>query len=148
MPTYTQIIYHIVFSTKNREKVLTKENRERLFKYIWGFIKNHNHHLYRINGVEDHLHILMSLHPSTALADFIRQLKISSSKFIKDNNIFPSFENWQEGYGAFTHSPNEKDDLIKYIKKQEEHHKKISFKDELLMLLVEFDVDYDKKYFD
>jgi REP element-mobilizing transposase RayT len=146
MSTYTQIIYHIIFTTKNREPSLIKENREKLFRYIWGFIKHNKHHLYRINGVEDHLHILISLHPMVSLSDFVRQLKITTSKWIKENNVFPQFTHWQEGYGAFTHSVMEKDGLIEYIKGQEEHHKKIAFIDELRKLLLEAKIDFDEKY--
>jgi REP element-mobilizing transposase RayT len=144
--SYTQIIYHIVFTSKNREPVLIAENRAKLFRYIWGFIKNHKHHLYRINGTDDHLHILMSLHPTVSLSDFIRQLKLSTSKWIKDNKIFPGFVYWQEGYGAFTHSVREKEALIDYIKKQENHHKKIPFVDEMRQLLTDAKIDYDEKY--
>jgi len=125
---------------------LTKDNREQLFRYIWGFIKNNKHHLYRIGGADDHLHILLSLHPTVPLADFIRQLKISTSKWIKENKIFPAFSFWQEGYGAFTHSLAEKDALVEYIKNQEEHHKKFSFQEELRKLLMDAKIEYDEKY--
>jgi len=97
--------------------------------------------------VEDHLHILMNLHPSTALADFIRQLKLTTSNWIKANKIFPKFTYWQEGYGAFTHSILEKDPLMEYIKNQEEHHKKVSFQEELRKLLTEARIEFDERYF-
>lgn len=93
MSTYTQIYYHIVFSTKNRECVLSAKSRERLFRYIWGVIKNKKCHLYRINGGEDHLHILSDLHPTVCLADFIKDIKVSTSKWIKDNQVFQGFTN-------------------------------------------------------
>jgi len=104
MPSYTQILYQIIFSTKNREKVLHKKNRHELFNYIWGVIKNKKSHLYRINGVDDHLHILTHLHPTIALADLIKDIKVSSTLMIKTNNLFPKFKGWQIGYGAFTYS--------------------------------------------
>ena len=85
MSTYTQILYQIVFSTKNRELSLVKEGREKLFRYIWGILKNNKCHFYRINGVEDHIHILTSLHPSIALSDLVKDVKIASSKFIKSS---------------------------------------------------------------
>ena|SRR2546425_8349097 len=112
MSTFTQIYYHIVFSTKNREPVLRPERREELFRYIWGIIRNKNSHLYRINAVEDHLHILSNLHPSVALADFIKDIKVASSLRVKDQKIFPHFNGWQEGYGTFTASHADKDRLI------------------------------------
>jgi REP element-mobilizing transposase RayT len=116
MATYTQIIYHIVFATKHRERVLAEPRREDLFRYMWGIVKNHDCHLLRLNGVEDHVHILTSLHPTVALADFVKAIKTGSSKWIKEENVFPQFSHWQDGYGAFTHSVREKDGLIEYIK--------------------------------
>ena len=146
MSTYTQILYHIVFSTKNREPSLLKENREQLFRYIWGISQKHNCFLIRINGVEDHIHLLIRLHPSVALAALVKDIKMSSHKFIKDQNLFPDFISWQEGYGAFTYSIKAKNKLINYIKNQEEHHKDVSYKDELISLLEENKVMYEKRY--
>ena len=143
---YTQILYHIVFSTKNREKVLIKEKREDLFKYTWGILKNHKCHLYRINGVDDHIHILSNLHPTIALSDLIKDIKVASSIWIKENNIFPKFNGWQKSYGGFTYSFDTKDILINYVKNQEEHHKTITFEEEFISLLNEHGIDYDKKY--
>ena len=137
MSTYTQIIYQIVFSTKNRERTLAKENRDDLYKYIWGLLKNKNCHLYRVGGVEDHIHILTHLHPSVALSSLVKDIKMASSVFIKENNVFNNFNGWQEGYGAFTYSVKEKDTLIEYIKNQEQHHGVKSFRDEYLELLKE-----------
>jgi len=146
MSTYTQTLYQIVFSTKNRELSLVKEGREKLFRYVWGVLKNNNCHLYRINGVDDHIHILTSLHPSIALSGLVKDLKVASSKFIKENQVFPNFGYWQSGYGAFTYSYDAKNKLIEYIKNQEEHHKTVSFLDEYKMLLKEFEIDFDEKY--
>jgi len=146
MATYTQIIYHIVFSTKDREPVLAVERRRDLFAYVWGILKNNQCHLYRLNGVADHLHILTSLHPSVALANLIKDIKIASSAWIKDNNVFPGFSHWQDGYGAFTHSKNEKDTLIEYIKNQEEHHRTETFAEEYRRLLIEAGIEFDERY--
>ena len=146
MSTYTQILYQIVFSTKYREHTLKKENRPALFKYVWGVLNKSNCHLYRINGVEDHLHIVTHIHPSIALADLVKNIKIASSGFIKDNGIFRNFNGWQDGYGAFTYSIKEKSRLIEYVKKQEEHHKRISFRDEYIELLREHEIAFDEKY--
>ena len=146
MSTYTQLLYHIVFSTKNREIVLKKDRREEMFKYIWGVIKNHKSHLYRINAEYDHIHILTHIHPTIALSDFVKNIKVSSSKWIKENNIFNNFGSWQDGYGGFTCSINEKDVIVKYIMNQEEHHKKESSKDEFVRLLKEAGIKYEAKY--
>lgn len=146
MSTHTQILYQIVFSTKQREPVLEKETRPELFKYIWGVLNKSNCHLYRINGVEDHLHIVTHLHPSVSLADLVKNIKIASSGFIKGNGIFKNFNYWQDGYGAFTYSVKEKNRLIEYVKNQEEHHKIVSFRDEYIELLNEHEIEFDEKY--
>jgi len=146
MATYTQILYQIVFSTKNREQVLIKENRQQLFKYIWGILQNKKCHLYRINAVEDHVHIATHLHQSIALADLVQDIKSYSSHWIRENKIFSGFTYWQEGYGAFTYSYDSKDRLIEYIKNQESHHQRISFRDELIDLLNEHHIDFNEKY--
>ncbi|WP_341225185.1 IS200/IS605 family transposase [uncultured Arcticibacterium sp.] len=145
MSTFTQILYQVVFSTRNRERSLLVQNRPVLFKYIWGILKEKNCHLYRINGVEDHIHIAFSLHPSVSLSSLVKDIKLASSKMIKEQELFP-FTAWQEGYAAFTYSLDAKNDLIEYIKNQEEHHKKVDFKEELISLLEEFQIEYDEKY--
>ena len=125
---------------------LSKNKRDDLFKYIAGVLNNKKCHLYIINGVEDHIHILTHLHPSVALSDLVKDIKISSSEFIKANKLFPAFNGWQEGYGAFTYSIKEKQILINYIKNQEEHHKKVSFKEEYMDFLKEHDILFEEKY--
>jgi putative transposase len=146
MATYTKLIYHIVYSTKNREKVLIQEHKRELFKYIWGIIENKKCHLYRINGVEDHLHILVSIRPNMNISAFVKDLKLSTNEWIKERDLFPKFSGWQVGYGAFTVSEYKKDGLIKYIKNQEEHHKKITFEDEYRALLKEHGIEFEEKY--
>ena len=112
MSTYTQLLYQIVFSTKERNPVLAKPNRARLFRYISGILKNKNCHLYIINGVEDHIHILTHIHQSIAIADLVKDIKVASNLFIKEQNLFNDFTYWQEGYGVFTYSTKEKYQLI------------------------------------
>jgi putative transposase len=126
--------------------VLERENRPELFKYIWGILNKSNYLLYRINGVEDHLHIVTHLHPSVSLASLVKTIKIASSGFIKDNGIFKSFKAWQEGYGAFTYSIKEKNRLIEYVKNQEGHHKIFTFREEYIELLNEHEIEFDEKY--
>lgn len=146
MSTYTQILYQIVYSTKNRGRVLAKENRPTLFKYLSGVLSKKKCHLYRLNGVEDHLHIVTHLHPSVALADLVKDLKLSSTELIKEGNLFENFNGWQEGYGAFTYSIEAKDRLINYVMNQEEHHKRTSFVDEYKVLLKEHEIDFEERY--
>ena len=146
MSSYRQILYHISFHTWNSEKVLHNSENEELFKYIWGVIKNKKCLLYRINGVEDHIHIVCDLHPSIALADLVKDIKVSSSIWIKEKGIYPLFSNWAESYGAFTLSIREKDTIIRYVINQQEHHKREDFREEFIRLLKENDVDFDEKY--
>ena len=146
MSTYTQIIYQIVFGTRFREQTLTKENRDELFKFISGIIKNKNCHLYRINGVEDHIHIVTHLHPSVSLSALVKDIKVSSSQYVKENKLFKNFNGWQEGYGAFTYTTKEKERLIQYVMRQEEHHKKKCFREEYIELLEEHGIEYNERY--
>lgn len=146
MSTFTQILYHIVFSTKNRDRSLTADKRPHLFEYLWGILNEKHCHLYRINGIEDHIHIATHIHPTVALASLVKDIKLASSSYIKDESIFKNFTGWQDGYAAFTYSFKEKDRLIEYIKNQEEHHKVVSFKDELKELLNEHGIKFDEKY--
>lgn len=117
MSTDKQIFYQIIFGTKSRETTLTEAHCKDLYKYIWGVIKNHNCRLYRINAVEDHIHIFSDLHPSISLADYIKDIKVSSSVWMKERGLFPYFRGWQDGYGAFTYCTKEKNIIIDYVKK-------------------------------
>lgn len=146
MSKYTQLIYQLVFGPENRQKCLIKENRDELFKYITGILKECKCHIYQINGVEDHLHIVTHIHPSISISTLVKNIKVASNNFIKDKGLFPEFRNWQEGYAAFSYSYNEKSRLIEYVRNQEIHHNKISYRDELINLLNEFGVSYDEKY--
>lgn len=146
MSTYTQILYQIVFGTKHHQKTLAADKRDELFRYIAGILKNKKCHLYRINGVENHLHIVTHLHPSVALSDLVKDIKLASSEFIKTNNLFPHFGGWQDGYGAFTYSIEAKDRLIEYVKNQQEHHRVKTYREEVIELLKEHGVEYDERY--
>ncbi len=146
MSTYTQILYQIVFSTKNREKTMIEMGQENVYRYIWGILASKKCHLYRIGGVEDHIHIVTHVHPSIAVADLIKDIKLATSNFIKSEKVFPNFKGWQDGYGAFTYAFSAKDNLIEYVKNQKKHHRKISFRDEYVNLLREHGVKYDEKY--
>ena len=146
MRTYTQILYQIVYSTKYREKTLEAENRKELYKYIWGILNNNKCYLYQIGGIEDHIHIITHLHPSVALADLVKDIKLASSDYIKNKKLFPNFNGWQDGYAAFTYSIDTKENLINYVKNQEEHHKTKTFIEELKEFLIEHKIEFDEKY--
>jgi len=147
MSSYRQLLYHLVFRTKESLPTIRQDNVNQLYAYITGIIKNKNSHLYRINGVENHLHILTDLHPSIALADFMRELKVATSMWMKDNSLFPKFDGWAEGYGSFTCSYMDLGDLIEYVKNQQEHHRKKTFEEEYRSLVLESGIKIDEKYF-
>lgn len=146
MGTYRQIFYQIVFSTKNREATLSKKHENDLYKYIWGIINKHKCKLYRINSMPDHIHIFSDLHPSISLSDYVKDIKVASSIWMKESGKFPSFTSWQEGYGAFTYSNQDKDEVIKYIKNQKEHHRSETFYDEYKRILTENEISFEDKY--
>jgi putative transposase len=146
MSSYRQIYYHIVFGTKNHLPTLKEEYCEELYKYITGIINNLKCTLYRINGSREHLHILSDLHPSIALADYLREIKSSSSSWLKNHGRFGNFNGWAEGYAAFTVSHDDRNRVIEYIKNQKEHHKKESFIEEFKRFLKENGIEYDEKY--
>ncbi|MDO9579651.1 MAG: transposase [Bacteroidales bacterium] len=147
MSSYRQHLYHLVFRTKDSLPAIKQDHANEIYAYISGIIKHKDSHLYRINGVENHLHILTDMHPSIAPADFIRDIKVSSSLWIKNNGFFPAFKGWSVGYGSFTCSYKEMDRLINYIKNQQEHHRKITFEEELRMLLLESGIKLDERFF-
>ncbi len=147
MSSYRQILYHLIFRTKDSRKTLVPEHSRELYAYIMGTIRNKNCFLYRINGMEEHLHILCDLHPTIALADFMRDIKTASSIWLKQSGKFPEFDGWADGYAALTYSWKDKEMIINYIKNQQEHHKTESFNDELRRLLKEHGVEIDERYF-
>ncbi len=146
MSTYTQILYQIVFGTWKREKILDRSNREKLFGYIRGILNNKKCFVYQIGGVADHIHIVTHIHPSISLALLVKDVKLVTSHYIKENGIFQNFLGWQSGYGAFTYSFCDKNRLIQYVKNQEKHHSIKSFRKELIELFNEHGVEYDERY--
>jgi REP element-mobilizing transposase RayT len=143
--SYTRLLYHIIFRTKANQTVLSLEYSKELYRYIWGIIKNKKCVLYRVNGTEDHVHLLMSLHPSIALSDFVRDLKAETSKMLKQTSGFEQFTAWSEGYAALTYSMKEKETIVQYIKLQREHHKTESFREEFIRLLHEAGLELDER---
>ncbi len=147
MGSYRQILYHLIFRTKNSKKTIPLKQSDKLFAYISGIIKNKNDHLYQINGMENHIHILSDLHPGVALADYMRDIKTASSVWLKHQEEFPLFDGWADGYAALTYSYREKDILINYIKNQQNHHRKESFEVELRRLLESQGIQVDERFF-
>jgi REP element-mobilizing transposase RayT len=144
--TYTQIHLQLVFAVKYREALLDKKWRDDLGKYINGIIQKQNHKPLIINGVEDHLHLLIGQRPHQSLSDLMQDIKGSSSKWINDNHLTKKKFEWQGGYGAFSYKQSYLPTLINYIKNQESHHKKERFIDEYKKLLKLFEVEFDERY--
>jgi len=144
--TYTQIFYHIVFGTKERRPLIRDERRDDFLRFVWGINKNMNCHLHRVNAVEDHIHILTAIHPTVALADYIKRVKTGTTHWIQTDNVFPHWSGWQDGYAAFTLSVREREPVIEYIKGQQEHHRTESFVEEYKRILVREEIDFDEQY--
>lgn len=144
--TYTRIYIHLVFSPLGRTNTIPVKHKEELQKYTTGIIQNRKHKLLAINYMPDHVHIFIGYQPSHALPDLLRDIKANTSKFINDKKWLPGRFQWQEGYGGFSYSHSDIDNVIRYINNQEEHHKKSSFKDEYIGFLDEFQMEYDPKY--
>lgn len=143
--SYTQLLYHAVFLTKNREPLIVQDMRPRLHGYIGGIVRNQRGSLLAIGGVEDHLHVLFRSRADAALSDLMRDLKGDSSKWVHET--FPSRPfAWQEGYAAFSVSASARDKVIAYIENQEDHHRTRTFGEELRALLDAHGVEYDPRY--
>ena len=146
MASYTNLMYHLVWGTKFRRPVLIKPHRKRLYAYMAGFLREKGCHVYLINGVEDHLHLFTHIHQSIKVAQLVGELKRTTSIWIKKQDIFPEFTEWQVGYGAFTVGRQGKDFLMRYITKQEEHHQNETFENEFRRLLQEQGITYKEEY--
>ncbi|WP_125721535.1 IS200/IS605 family transposase [Flavobacterium ustbae] len=144
--TYTQIHIHFVFAVKYRQAAIHESWKNELYKYISGIIKNHNHKLLGINGMADHVHILIGIRPAQSISDLMKTIKQNSSKWINENKFTATHFEWQEGYGAFSYSKSQLSAVINYIELQEQHHKRKSFKEEYISFLEKFEVDYDEKF--
>lgn len=144
--TYSQMYIQIVFSTLNREPLLHENYRKEVFKYIAGIINNMGMKSMAVNGVADHVHIFCGFNPTIRISDSVRDIKKSSTEFIKEKKFINQKFNWQVGYGVFTYSASQVDNVIKYILSQEAHHKAKSFSEEYLEFLNKFQIKYDEKY--
>ncbi len=144
--TYTQIYIQIVFAVKGRQNLIAQQNREELHKYITGIVQNREQKMLSIFAMPDHIHMLVGLKPNITISDLVRDIKAGSSKFINESKWINSKFNWQEGFGAFSYSKSQIDNVCKYILNQEEHHKKQTFKEEYLDFLNKFEIEFDEKY--
>lgn len=144
--TYTQIHLQLIFAVKYRRYLIEKSWKDELYKYITGIIQSEKHKLLIINGVEDHIHILIGFRPHQALSDLLQIIKKRSSTWINDRHFINSKFAWQGGYSAFSYSQSHLKKVIKYIENQEEHHKKKPFVVEYQSYLKAFEVEFDERY--
>jgi len=144
--TFSQIYVQLVFAVKHRESLIHSSWEEELYKYISGIIRNKEQKLLAINGMPDHIHILIGMRPSCCLSDLVREVKKSSNNFVNEKKFSKFKFQWQEGYGAFSYSHSALDNVIAYINNQKEHHKLKTFREEYLDFLEKFEVAYKDEY--
>ena len=144
--TYTQLYIQIVFAVKNRENLISKQNKEELHKYITGIVQNRGQKMIAVNCMPDHIHLFIGLTPIITISDLVRDIKAASSGFINEKRWIKGRFNWQEGYGAFSYAHSQLDSVTKYILNQEKHHKRKTFREEYLEFLQAFQIEYNPKY--
>jgi REP element-mobilizing transposase RayT len=144
--TYTQIHIQFVFAVKYRNCLIHPSWKEELYRYITGITKENGHKLLAINGIPDHIHILIGLRPTQSISDLMQDIKGGSSKWINLKKFLKVKFEWQEGYGAFSYSKSQIVNIIQYIKNQENHHKTRSFREEYIEILKEFEIEYNENY--
>ena len=144
--TYTQIHIQLVFAVKFREGLISNTWKERLHQYMTGIVQKDNHKMVQINSVPDHLHMLIGLRPHQALSALVQKVKAESTKWIMSGKLCNGRFAWQEGFGAFSYSRDEVDNVIRYIQNQEIHHAKRSFLEEFKELLIQNNIEFESKY--
>lgn len=144
--TYTQIYIHTIFAVQNRTSLIKQDWKDELYKYITGIIKKNMHKLIAINGTSNHIHILIGYKPHQLIPDLIQDIKGSSSNRINEKKFVPGKFSRQAGYGAFSYSNSHIGNVVKYIKNQEKHHKRTTFKEEYEEFLRRFDIPYENKF--
>lgn len=144
--TYTQIHLQFIFAPKFRASLIQGDWENDLFKYITGIVQTNNHKMLCANGMPDHVHLLVGFRTTQSIADFMQDVKAGSSGWINKNNLTKSKFEWQTGYGAFSYSKSQVSDVITYIQKQKEHHKKQTFLQEYKLFLEKFQVEYEEQY--
>ena len=147
--SYTKLIYHVILRSHQGTAPIIETHERELYAYILGFCKQHNCKLYRINGMPDHIHLLVSIHPSISVSSFVHDLKLATHRMMSATpDRFPGFRGWENGYCALTYSETEKETVRQYIIRQKEHHNAhhVSARDELKALLRECGVEFDERY--
>ena len=144
--TYSQLHIQVVFAVKGRGNLLLEPWRVEIFKYMSGIITGKNQKPIIVNGVADHVHLFIGMQPAMRLSDLVRDIKIGTSKFINDKKYVKGKFTWQGGFGAFSYSHSQLDNVYQYISNQKEHHHKKTFKEEYLEMLRKFEIEHDERY--
>jgi len=144
--TYSQLYIQIVFAVKGRQNLISPNKKDEIYKYISGIIANQKQKLIAINGMPDHIHILVGIKPHVSLSDLVRVIKTNSSKFINEQRWINGKFEWQTGFGAFSYGHSQLTNVIKYIENQEEHHKTKTFREEYIAFLKLFNIDFKNEY--
>jgi putative transposase len=144
--TLTHLIYHIIFSTKNRQPIITNEIRQDLYQFLGGIVKKEGGIPIKIGGMPDHMHMVVKLKPIHTLSAIVQLVKGRSSKWINEQDRLAVVFRWQEGYGAFTVSESQVPFVVRYVQNQVEHHGNSSFEEEFVRMLECHGVDYDERY--
>ena len=144
--TYTQIYIHVIFAVEARQNILPESHKEEIHKYMAGIVRNQGQKLIAINTMPDHAHLLMGLKPNMPLSDLVRDVKSDSSVFINGKGWIRGKFRWQEGFGGFSCGQSQLSAVVEYIRNQESHHRKKTFKDEYLAFLRRYKIEYDEKY--
>ena len=144
--TFTNLLTHIIFSTKDRTPYINAELKPEMHAYLGGMVRENKGKPYIINGTADHVHLLVSFPPTIALSEAMKILKANSSRWVSDKWKSRRDFGWQIGYGAFSVSKSNVPGVVKYIQNQEEHHRKITFKEELIEFLRKHEIEYDERY--
>ena len=145
--SYTHLVYHIVLRTHRSIPAIVEEHERELYAYIMGYVNNHKGKLYRIGGMPDHVHMLLSIPPEIAVSEFVRGLKYATSAWLKQNPKFPFYDGWGDGYAAFTYSKDQIAVVKQYIMNQKEHHKVVTFADEYRKFILDNGGAINEKYF-
>ena len=144
--SFTQIYVHVVFAVKRRLPLIHPSWEDELFRYITGIVQNKSETILEINGMPDHVHLLILLSGGTPLSDLVREIKKSTNTFIRERGFVSTPFQWQEGYGAFSCGQSGIEPLRRYIQNQKEHHRNKAFLDELRVFLKLYNVDYQEEW--
>ena len=144
--TYSKVTLHFIFAVSGRENALTDVLRQRVHKCITGIVENNDHKMLVVNSHYDHVHMLIGFNTRQSIGDLMRDVKSNSSRMINESRAANRKFSWQDGYAVISHSYSERSTVIGYIENQQEHHRKKTFREEIIQILDRFEIEYDLKY--